>query len=47
MLAHLAQRSGVGMGALVRDGVLVVVVAVTIARDDNNTADSGMRHLDY
>ena len=33
------------MGALVRDGVLVVVKAVTVARDHNNTADSGMRHV--
>lgn len=46
MLPYLTQRRRVGMGALVRVRVLEIVVAVTVARNYNNTADSGVRHLD-
>jgi hypothetical protein len=34
------------VGALVGVGILMIVGAVTVARDHNNTADSGMRHVD-
>lgn len=46
MLAYLTQRRRVGMGALVRIRILEVVVAVTVTRNYNNTADSGVRHVD-
>ena len=46
MLAYLTQRRRVGVGALIRVRVLEIVVAVTVARNYNNTADSGVRHLD-
>ena len=41
-MANLAQRGGVGMGALVGVRVLVITSTVTVARNYNDTADGGM-----